>query len=122
MHFTVLVTGSRNYQDKSKIEDALAFLAKSRWPMNVIVGDCPTGADLYARDWCAENNTHCRVFAADWKKHGRAAGPIRNREMVDQKPDIVLAFFEGESRGTRNCVNQAAARGIKVIEYLTPRS
>lgn len=121
-YFTVLVTGSRKYSSRKAVDDVLADFAKSHWPMRVIVGDCPTGADLYARDWCTENNTPCTVFTADWDKHGRAAGPIRNREMVNQKPDIVLAFFEGESRGTRNCVGLAIARGIEVIKYLTPKS
>jgi ABC-type Fe3+-hydroxamate transport system substrate-binding protein len=55
-------------------------------------------------------------FAADWHKHGRAAGPIRNKRMLDEgKPDLVVAFPGG--RGTANMVKQAQAAGIPVQRY-----
>ncbi|BBU58525.1 hypothetical protein KU6B_47900 [Mameliella alba] len=54
-------------------------------------------------------------FEADWHTHGRAAGPIRNRRMIEEgKPDLVVAFPGG--RGTANMVNQARAAGIEVRE------
>lgn len=54
-------------------------------------------------------------FAADWHTHGRAAGPIRNKRMLDEgKPDLVIAFPGG--RGTANMVKQARAAGIEVRE------
>lgn len=54
-------------------------------------------------------------FAADWNKHGRAAGPIRNKRMLDEgKPDFVVAFPGG--RGTDNMISQAHAAGIEVRE------
>lgn len=52
-------------------------------------------------------------FAAEWHKHGRAAGPIRNRRMLDEgKPDLVVSFPGG--RGTANMVTQAIDAGIPV--------
>jgi len=57
-------------------------------------------------------------FPADWKKYGRAAGPIRNKQMLDEgKPDLVLAFHTDieKSRGTKNMVEQSKKRGIKVV-------
>ena len=68
-YFTVLVTRSRKYSSRKAVDDVLADFAKRHWPMRVIVGDCPTGADLYVRDWCTGNNTPCTVFTADWDKH-----------------------------------------------------
>lgn len=55
-------------------------------------------------------------FPADWKLHGHAAGPIRNRQMLDEKPDLVIAFHEdwANAKGTRDCVAEAGRRGIKV--------
>lgn len=54
-------------------------------------------------------------FAADWNKHGRAAGPIRNKRMLDEgKPDFVVAFPGG--RGTDNMISQAHAAGVEVRE------
>lgn len=54
-------------------------------------------------------------FEADWNRYGRAAGPFRNRRMLEEgKPDFVVAFPGG--RGTANMVSQAKAAGVKVVE------
>jgi hypothetical protein len=56
-------------------------------------------------------------FPADWNTHGKAAGPIRNRQMLKEgKPDVVLAFHEdlGRSKGTADMVRAAKAAGIAV--------
>ena len=56
-------------------------------------------------------------FPADWQRYGRAAGPIRNTQMLDEgRPNRVLAFFTNvsSSRGTLNMVNQSLKRGLKV--------
>lgn len=51
---------------------------------------------------------------ADWKKHGKAAGPIRNQSMLtEHKPDLVIAFPLGESKGTRDMIRKAKAAGIE---------
>ena len=56
-----------------------------------------------------------RDFLPDWEKHGRAAGPIRNKLMLDEgRPDLVVAFPGG--RGTANMVKQASAASVEVIE------
>ena len=57
-------------------------------------------------------------YPANWNLHGRAAGPIRNKQMLDEgKPDIVYAFHPNisESKGTKDMVRQAKNRGIETI-------
>ncbi|HVM95122.1 MAG TPA: hypothetical protein VMT89_01980, partial [Candidatus Acidoferrales bacterium] len=52
-------------------------------------------------------------FMADWRRNGRAAGPIRNQQMLTEgKPDLVVAFPGG--RGTRDMVNKAKAANVAV--------
>jgi hypothetical protein len=51
---------------------------------------------------------------ADWKTHGRSAGPKRNLMMLDMKPDLVLAFWDGKSPGTKHLIENARKRGIPV--------
>lgn len=87
--------------------------------IKIIVGDCPTGADAFARIWCFTNNVEYDVYYADWERHGRAAGPLRNMEMIAQKPDLVLAFYAkgASNKGTSNCVKQAVMAGIPVMQY-----
>jgi hypothetical protein len=112
----ILVTGSRTFPSRELVEKVLEHWNPGG-DVLVIVGDCPTGADLYAREWCAKAKVPCQIHYADWDKHGKPAGPIRNREMVEQEPDIVLAFYHGASRGTQNCVNLASKAGISVDKY-----
>jgi len=82
----------------------------------VVIQGGAKGADRMAREWCCRQPEIQMINEpADWKMHGRAAGPIRNKRMLDEyEPDMVLAFPGGA--GTANMVKQARAAGVKVIE------
>ena len=45
------------------------------------------------------------MFNADWNKHGRAAGPMRNKQMADYA-DVLIAVWDGQSKGTKNMIDQ----------------
>lgn len=78
------------------------------------MGDA-TGADALAARWCEDNGIPFRVYAADWQTHGHAAGPIRNKAMLEaEKPSCVIAF--PGSKGTRNMVGLAEKAGVRVIK------
>lgn len=73
------------------------------------------GADSCAGVFAAESDLECDVFPADWKRHGRAAGPIRNAEMLKEGcPDRVLAFWDGKSKGTLSMITLAVKAGLSV--------
>jgi len=114
MTIHVLVTGSRWLCDVYAVERELERLCAE----HVLVGDCPTGADLRAREWCRFNRVTCEVFNADWRSHGSSAGPRRNRRMVrravELQPTFVLSFYRG-GPGTKDCVAQAIRAGLHVI-------
>lgn len=67
-----------------------------------------------ARDWAIGAGIKATPFPAKWSTYGNAAGPIRNQEMVDTKPDIVVAFPGGT--GTADAVRRARSAGIEVLE------
>lgn len=82
----------------------------------IIHGACPTGADRWADEWAVVNWTGLEEYPADWNTYGRAAGPIRNKQMLTEgKPDIVFAFKGG--RGTANMIKLAKEAGIEVVEF-----
>jgi hypothetical protein len=61
------------------------------------------------------------VFPADWETHGRAAGPIRNQAMLDEgKPYLVIAFWDGKSKGTLDMISRATRAGVPV-KIVPPR-
>ena len=98
-----LVTGGRNYHDVRVIHQVLASFS----PDFIYVGDCPTGADAHTRAWCEANKVKYKVFVADWEKHGKSAGPRRNKAMVDAAtPDTLVLSFPGGG-GTNHCSGYA---------------
>ena len=110
----VLVCGGRDFKGRDALFFALnAIHAGSRIGV-VIHGNAP-GADSLADEWAEVHGVIRLPYPADWAKHGRAAGPIRNALMMrDGKPDLVVAFPGG--RGTRNMVEKAREAGVSVMK------
>lgn len=121
----ILVTGSRLWTDTATIRTALTRAWKRYGrPITVIHGACPTGADPIADTWAREHalhDVHVEAWPADWHRHGRAAGPIRNHAMLDSGITEVLAFPLGHSPGTRGTIRAARARGIPVTDHGRPQ-
>jgi hypothetical protein len=79
----------------------------------VIAGGA-SGADTLAEEWAKAQAIPCNVYHADWAKHVRAAGPMRNQQMLDEgRPTLVVAFPGG--RGTADMVRRAREAGIETI-------
>ena len=112
----ILVCGDRNWNDSEKIREVLKEYPKESV---IIHGGC-RGADTIAGNVAKEYGMSVIVFPAEWSKHGLAAGPIRNKKMLDEgKPDLVLAFHSdiSSSKGTNNMISQARKKGIETILY-----
>ncbi len=105
----ILVCGGRDWGSKLVIKSWLRFLN----PSLVIEGEC-RGADRLAAKAANELGIPVKPMPAKWGLYGKAAGPIRNREMLDEKPDLVLAFHFNitESSGTADTLFEADNRGI----------
>ena len=109
----VLVCGSRSWENLPRLFAELDRIVGGATTSVVITGGAD-GADTLADGW-AKNRKHDRIICpANWKRHGRAAGPIRNRLMLDLGPEMVIAFRDGDSPGTRDCIDEAERRGIPI--------
>lgn len=109
----VLVCGDRNYTDYHKIYRTLARLPKDSL---IIEGGC-RGADRLASKAACELGLRVREYKADWFTYGRAAGPIRNAQMLKREsPELVLAFHSklDESKGTIHMIKLAERAGIPI--------
>lgn len=111
----LLVCGCRDWTDEGAVGNEIWAAADPyREPTVVITGDA-NGADCAAREWAQELGYELREYKADWTTHGRKAGPIRNQQMLDEgKPDLVLAFWDGKSRGTLDMIMRAVKAGVPV--------
>lgn len=112
----VLVCGSRDWIDETLLNRTLDELDEQERFDLVIEGEA-TGADTMARNWAERRRIPVSRFPAAWGLHGKAAGPIRNTQMLREgKPDLVVAFPLGpESRGTANMIGQAEKAGIPFL-------
>ena len=81
--------------------------------LHIIAGGA-SGVDTVAIDWAIVNWVHFTEVRADWTKYKKAAGYIRNAEMLKLNPDLVIAFPGG--KGTANMIGLAEIAGVKVIK------
>jgi YspA, cpYpsA-related SLOG family len=117
----VLVCGDRNWVDPAPIRRELRKLKRaSRKEPLVVIEGAARGADNIAGAIALSMGCEVEAYPAKWEEYGRAAGPIRNKEMlVKGKPDLVIAFHPNieESKGTANMVSQAQKAGIPTEVY-----
>lgn len=106
----VLICGSRDWDEVHPIRRALIQLPQTA---EIIHGAAP-GADTIAGLLAEGFGFKVRAFPADWSR-GAKGGPERNRRMLDEEPDLVIAFLKDatKSPGTRNTIAEAKRRGIK---------
>lgn len=114
----ILVTGSRRWTDRDAVRDAIleAWTSLGEDRDTVLVhGACPRGADKIADEfWDGYLGYPVERHPAEWTRYGRAAGPLRNQQMVDLGADVCLAFLMPGSRGTADCARRAERAGIPV--------
>ena len=112
----VLVTGGRKYEDRLCVFDNLDVVHAVQ-PITLLIEGGARGADRLAREWAIARGVRYETMNADWDRYGRAAGVIRNGEMLDRRPRILVAFPGGN--GTDNCCRQADEKRIPVF-YAKP--
>lgn len=107
MVYVVLVTGSRTWNDADRLKQDLLDLVGPERPksaVTIVHGGCRTGADALASKIATEQGWAVKVYAADWVRHGRSAGPRRNAEMVRaSNPHAAVVCLRGVSIGTKQC-------------------
>jgi len=114
------VCGTRNFSDEKVIRDVMRRLPEE----SVIIEGGAKGADSIAKKIGGERGMEVLEFAADWDKKGRAAGIIRNQQMLDEgDPDVVYAFYMSEadklkSIGTKDMVRRATNAGVRTVEFI----
>lgn len=118
----VLICGSRRWTDREAIQKVIDGLD----PGTTVIHGAATGADSIAGELAGACGLGVLAFPAGWDEHGechcpptlpycRAAGPRRNRQMLEEgKPDRVVAFPLSGSKGTADMIRQARGRGIPV--------
>lgn len=110
----ILITGSRDWTDAETIAQAIMEHAPSQ--ATIVHGNC-RGADLIAAEEAYWLGHDIEPHPADWNKHGKRAGFVRNAEMVSLGADVCLAFIKNDSKGSTMCAKLAEGAGIRTVYY-----
>ena len=109
----VIVAGGRGFKN-------YRFLSKSLKEEldpdedNEIISGTAKGGDKLGERFAKQYGIRLKLFPADWDKHGKRAGYLRNVEMADYG-DMLIAFWDGISKGTEHMINIAVEKGLIVI-------
>lgn len=107
----LIIAGGRNYRlnahDQAKLDCLLSEVTE-------VVSGGATGAGAAGEEWAGRHGLPVRRFPADWARHGKKAGPIRNRIMAEYAGAVVP--FPG-GRGTENMHNEAVRCGLRVFDW-----
>jgi hypothetical protein len=112
----VIIAGSRTLADPAIIVTAVAA---SGYDITEVVSGAAQGVDRLGEEWAQRHDIPVTRFPADWDNHGRAAGPIRNNQMVSYvgAAGALLAIWDGASSGTAHVISAARREGRKVFVY-----
>ena len=110
----VIIAGSRLIEDPEVVERAIR---ESEWEPQIheVVSGCAPGIDTLGKLWAVARRLPVAEFPADWNKHGKAAGPMRNRQMAKYAHCLIAIPNPEGSRGTENMIQEARKEGLKVF-------
>jgi hypothetical protein len=112
-----IIAGGRTITDYQLVNDAIQ---ESGFDIGEIVSGGAAGVDTLGEQYALENDISVKRFPADWDRHGRAAGPIRNVQMTEYA-DALIAVWDGKSKGTKHMIGTATKQGLQVYVKRTDK-
>lgn len=117
--FRVAIVGSREFPGaSSQVRCWLSQFHVDVRPRVLVISGGARGVDIAARAAAIDMGFQYREYPADWDTHGKAAGYIRNEQMV-LAADKVIAFWDGQSKGTKHTID-LALKHRKNLEVIFP--
>ena len=108
----VIVAGGRDFENYNLIESELDKLFGDNQDVTVISGKA-LGADTLGEQYATSKGFKIDEYPANWKKYGKRAGMVRNKQMADNA-NMLVAFWDGKSKGTGNMIKEARKKKLKV--------
>ena len=111
----IAVVGSREFKDKEFVENMMPEILRTG-KYQLISGGA-RGVDSWAEGMAKFLGCECIIFKPDWDKYGKRAGFLRN-ELIINEADKVVAFWDGESKGTKHSIDLAIKAGKPIDIYV----
>lgn len=113
--YRVIIAGGRYFSDYELLKEKCdEFLQGKIDEEIVIISGHASGADSLGERYAQERGYKIETYPADWKKYGRAAGPVRNEQMANIA-NALIAFWDGKSKGTKSMISLAKKKGLQVF-------
>lgn len=111
----VAIIGGRDFKNKELLNQVMQVYKPE---ISIIVSGGAIGADSLGEEWAQLNNIPTEIYLPDWKTYGKSAGFRRNKTIVCNS-DLVIAFWDGKSRGTANSISIARLlhKQLNIISY-----
>jgi len=107
----VIIAGGREFNNSNILNNVMDNL---NWKIDSVVCGMASGADTLGKEWADSKGINVIELYAEWDRHGRKAGYIRNEKMAEVGNALVL-FWDGKSRGSRNMLKLAFEYKLKPI-------
>lgn len=111
--FRVIIAGGRDFNNYTLLERTMDRLLVNIQDDITVVCGMARGADSLGEQYAKARGFQVCYFPAEWDKYGRSAGYIRNEQMA-QNAEALVAFWDGQSRGTKHMINIANRNNLKV--------
>ena len=108
----IAVVGSRDFPDLELVGEVLRQCDHSK-----LISGGAKGVDRKAEEYARQYNVEIEVIEPDWDQHGKSSGPIRNQEIIN-KAEHIIAFWNGESSGTKDSIKKALKTDKPVDVYV----
>lgn len=122
----IIIAGSRDFSDYKLLCRVMDQMTRKLSEVVILSGNSGKlfynhkaqkiilGADLLGEEWALSNGHTVKVFPPEYDRYPKKMAPLmRNQEMVDQAQGLV-AFWKDRSPGTKDCIERARKRGLKV--------
>lgn len=108
-----IIAGSRTITD---IKHVTAAVNESCFEITKVISGGAPGVDRLALQYAKEKSLPVIIMKADWDKHGRKAGYLRNKAMADVA-HALIAVWDGKSLGTKHMIDIARKKGLMVYVH-----
>lgn len=115
----VIIAGARDITNPAVVIPIIDEVS-GPWVIGTVLCGCARGVDSIGETWAVMRGRMVERFPADWATHGKAAGPLRNEQMA-ARADALLLIWHGDSPGSRNMLQRAAAHRLLIVERVIPR-
>jgi hypothetical protein len=108
----VIIAGSRGFSNFQLLYTKCEEILETQSDIEIVSGTAK-GADKLGEHYASLKGYSVARFPADWDKHGKAAGFLRNKEMAEYA-NMLIAFWDGESKGTKHMIDLAQSNGLEI--------